>query len=101
MGWDELCGVLEKPEALSVLQDLRVDVNYLGTMMEMLYEEQEQLPIHDIMDVLLCSRGDRDTKLQDLVSMLQLAQWNFFSALSDRERDLKVWLQEFVKAIGK
>merc|ERR1711896_120761 len=64
----ELLGMLQDPDALSVLFDLEVDVKHFVQLMDMLYEvEGTELSIPHIMELILQNRGDRPALVADVI----------------------------------
>eukprot|EP00747_Dinoflagellata_sp_TGD_P041200 gnl/TRDRNA2_/TRDRNA2_141346_c0_seq1.p1 gnl/TRDRNA2_/TRDRNA2_141346_c0~~gnl/TRDRNA2_/TRDRNA2_141346_c0_seq1.p1 ORF type:complete len:497 (-),score=89.75 gnl/TRDRNA2_/TRDRNA2_141346_c0_seq1:36-1352(-) len=82
---DEIQKVLEDNEALEVLTNLRVDVQYLMQHLDMFFEETPDLSIHQIMELILMLRGDRPPTMKDMLHGQTYNRWRLNRALAEQE----------------
>eukprot|EP00747_Dinoflagellata_sp_TGD_P112815 gnl/TRDRNA2_/TRDRNA2_171563_c7_seq1.p1 gnl/TRDRNA2_/TRDRNA2_171563_c7~~gnl/TRDRNA2_/TRDRNA2_171563_c7_seq1.p1 ORF type:complete len:375 (+),score=69.68 gnl/TRDRNA2_/TRDRNA2_171563_c7_seq1:365-1489(+) len=71
----EIQGVLEDQAALAVLESLHVDMRHLMEHLEMYFERQTELSIHEIMDLILILRGERPPTVKDLLHSMSFTRW--------------------------
>lgn len=69
----EVAQVLDDVNALSVLHSINVDVKCLLEELNLCFEDSEELAIHQIMEVILMLRGDRQPSMKDLIHSRQFA----------------------------
>eukprot|EP00747_Dinoflagellata_sp_TGD_P222930 gnl/TRDRNA2_/TRDRNA2_94598_c0_seq1.p1 gnl/TRDRNA2_/TRDRNA2_94598_c0~~gnl/TRDRNA2_/TRDRNA2_94598_c0_seq1.p1 ORF type:complete len:586 (+),score=119.53 gnl/TRDRNA2_/TRDRNA2_94598_c0_seq1:62-1819(+) len=75
---DEIQRVLDDEASLETLYSLNVEVKYLMEQLDMLYEEEghdDELSIHQIMNLILMLRGDRPSLMSDLLHFQTFNQW--------------------------
>lgn len=64
------------PEANAVLQDLQINIDHLLDYTSMLFEEGDgELPVSDIINVVLKLRGDTPSRAEDTINGIQLMYW--------------------------
>jgi len=71
----ELHGILKCQDALDVLDELEINVNYFVDTLDMHYEETETCTIAEIMQLLIDNQGGREPKLKDLVNLHTFSRW--------------------------
>lgn len=62
----EVSLVLKDRNALDVLSDLHIDIKSLLFLLEMHYSTESELPISDIINLILMMRGDRAPTIKDI-----------------------------------
>lgn len=84
ISWDELMRVIESPGARCVLADIAVDIPYLVSYCEMLFEDDDELPITEIMDLVLKTRGDLEVTSGDIFRNHDFVFWQLKTLLNER-----------------
>eukprot|EP00928_Gymnodinium_smaydae_P037278 TRINITY_DN25907_c0_g1_i1.p1 TRINITY_DN25907_c0_g1~~TRINITY_DN25907_c0_g1_i1.p1 ORF type:complete len:618 (-),score=99.35 TRINITY_DN25907_c0_g1_i1:62-1780(-) len=92
----EMLNVMADPQAAAVLETLDVDVRYLLELQEMIYEEPNAMvPIEDVMELILRTRGSLTMTVSHMVSGHQFTRWSIRRAL----RRQQVWLERRLQAV--
>lgn len=86
ISWQELLCVIEDPSAMEALTEIKVDVPYLLSYAEMLFEEADEILITEIMDLVLKSRIDLPVMTGDLLRNQDFADWQLKRAIEHIER---------------
>eukprot|EP00927_Polykrikos_kofoidii_P001663 TRINITY_DN10635_c0_g6_i1.p1 TRINITY_DN10635_c0_g6~~TRINITY_DN10635_c0_g6_i1.p1 ORF type:complete len:766 (-),score=142.67 TRINITY_DN10635_c0_g6_i1:342-2639(-) len=82
---EEMNMVFDDKGALAVLSSLQVDITHLVDYLDMYFEQQSDLSIHQIMDLILMLRGDRLPTMKDVLDREAFARWKLHSALGIAE----------------
>lgn len=94
---DELLGVLANPEAITILNELEVDIPHFMEIQDMVYDGPEAvLSISQIMSMILDNRGDRQTTLQDLVNGLNFSRWSLNLQMEKQTEMLRDHMEQLV-----
>jgi len=96
----EIQQVLDNNQALSTLESLEVDVNYLMEQLDMQFEDGEDLTIHAIMDLILMLRGDRAPTMRDMLQSNNFNRWKLRRALALQTNSMESWFANTVKGLG-
>eukprot|EP00747_Dinoflagellata_sp_TGD_P093256 gnl/TRDRNA2_/TRDRNA2_165706_c1_seq1.p1 gnl/TRDRNA2_/TRDRNA2_165706_c1~~gnl/TRDRNA2_/TRDRNA2_165706_c1_seq1.p1 ORF type:complete len:169 (+),score=40.66 gnl/TRDRNA2_/TRDRNA2_165706_c1_seq1:2-508(+) len=78
----EIQGVLEDEASLLVLNSLNIDLELLMDTLDMLYEDNPELSIQQIMDLILMLRGDRTPTMKDIQASLSYQRWRLTKLLT-------------------
>lgn len=87
---NEIGQVLKDTTALAVLDNLQVDVAHLLEHLEMFFDhaEEDELTIHQIMDLILMLRGDRPPTMKDMLHGQTFSRWKTGTALQELKETL-------------
>lgn len=85
---DEMSTVFDDEAALAVLSSLQVDIAHLVDYLDMYFEQQSDLSIHQIMDLILMLRGDRAPTMRDMLDREAFQRWKLHSELGKLEARL-------------
>lgn len=97
----EIKQVFEYQEALDVLDDLKVDVNYLVDSLNMFFEYNGgSIGMLKVMDLILMLRGDRTPTMKDMIHGQTFARWKVTTALKTQEKRIVKKLKDFQKTVG-
>lgn len=93
---EEIDHVTNDPDALDVLFEIQVDVDYFMHLHDMIFEDPEkEMSIEEIMELILTCRGDRPATMQDIVDGHTYTLWAIGNALNELElsmqRHMDVW----------
>eukprot|EP00747_Dinoflagellata_sp_TGD_P145487 gnl/TRDRNA2_/TRDRNA2_176591_c7_seq23.p1 gnl/TRDRNA2_/TRDRNA2_176591_c7~~gnl/TRDRNA2_/TRDRNA2_176591_c7_seq23.p1 ORF type:complete len:310 (+),score=60.81 gnl/TRDRNA2_/TRDRNA2_176591_c7_seq23:265-1194(+) len=98
----ELAHVMSDPQALEVLKHLEVDVDYLQRLQGMVYDEDVvQVPIEDILELMLQCRADLPTTVKHMVVGQELTRWALSSEIKEYEEQLQKRLAYFGSAMAQ
>merc|ERR1712216_380745 len=91
---DELMKVVRHPGARQVLRSLEVDVNYLKDFGAMLFKEKDtKVPIDDMMQLILDSRGDLPPTVNNIHKALEFTRWSTNQKLNEMSSSIRVLLK--------
>jgi len=94
IGKAELEVMIRDPEALMVLHDIQVDLDYFLQLQDMFLEHPDsELPIGFILDCLLKHRGERPACIQDISSAMNFLRWAFQQEMSLQTQVLQACVQ--------
>eukprot|EP00747_Dinoflagellata_sp_TGD_P093258 gnl/TRDRNA2_/TRDRNA2_165706_c3_seq2.p1 gnl/TRDRNA2_/TRDRNA2_165706_c3~~gnl/TRDRNA2_/TRDRNA2_165706_c3_seq2.p1 ORF type:complete len:693 (-),score=136.45 gnl/TRDRNA2_/TRDRNA2_165706_c3_seq2:199-2277(-) len=96
---DELQQVLKDVNAIEVLVDLNVDLIYLKMQEELLYEERKEVPIEEIMDLILSCRGDLPGTVKHLCCVLECSRWAMAFQMEKLEEQFKFYMRELARLL--
>jgi hypothetical protein len=96
----EIAQVLYNDKALNVLVALNVDSGILLDMVQMSYEEKEELSIIEVMELILMLRGDRPVTMSDLLHCETFMRWKVNQAIDTVESRIST-VQHFNQELGK
>lgn len=88
---EEMRNVFEDPSAVMVLKSLDVDVGYLFELGDWLFQEEgTEIPIDQVMELILNLRGDSASKVQDVIDITNFHTWklkNEMHAVLTKQKD--------------
>jgi len=91
---EEFAEVLQHPESIDVLESLEVDLGTMMQLRDMMYKEPGScLHISEVMDIILCFRGDRPSMVRDIVDVGKLTQFELKRDLENFRGELDETLQ--------
>jgi len=95
---EEISHILHYEEALAVLKDLNVDVDYFVDSLNMHFEYGGgNIGIMKVMDLILMLRGDRPPTMKDMIHGQTFARWKVQAALKANEKRIKKILKDEMK----
>eukprot|EP00747_Dinoflagellata_sp_TGD_P145695 gnl/TRDRNA2_/TRDRNA2_176614_c0_seq1.p1 gnl/TRDRNA2_/TRDRNA2_176614_c0~~gnl/TRDRNA2_/TRDRNA2_176614_c0_seq1.p1 ORF type:complete len:226 (+),score=32.21 gnl/TRDRNA2_/TRDRNA2_176614_c0_seq1:56-679(+) len=97
---DQLHEVLTDRSAVETLVNLDVDLPYLKTQAEVLFNDRTTVQIDEIMDMMLMCRGDLTATVKHIISGQQCTQLTFSKTIRRQEDQLKAQLLELHKEVN-
>eukprot|EP00931_Biecheleriopsis_adriatica_P021903 TRINITY_DN14197_c0_g1_i1.p1 TRINITY_DN14197_c0_g1~~TRINITY_DN14197_c0_g1_i1.p1 ORF type:complete len:770 (-),score=142.26 TRINITY_DN14197_c0_g1_i1:95-2404(-) len=98
---EELSELMADANAVSVLENIGIDVEYLSSMQCMIFEDADtEVAVEHILEQMLLCRSDLPCSVKHSVAQMNLINWNMANKFVEHDRRLDQKLNKILKAIG-
>eukprot|EP00812_Abedinium_dasypus_P008937 NODE_2662_length_896_cov_464.707491.p1 GENE.NODE_2662_length_896_cov_464.707491~~NODE_2662_length_896_cov_464.707491.p1 ORF type:complete len:254 (+),score=84.30 NODE_2662_length_896_cov_464.707491:3-764(+) len=97
----ELSAALENEDAARIIKQLDIGPNHLRDMQSMMYSERNEIPMEEIMEMLLFSRGDTPTTFRQMSENHLLTRFTLSSKLDAFSTKMEASMMSLVRQISK
>eukprot|EP00928_Gymnodinium_smaydae_P080690 TRINITY_DN6433_c0_g1_i1.p1 TRINITY_DN6433_c0_g1~~TRINITY_DN6433_c0_g1_i1.p1 ORF type:complete len:630 (-),score=84.67 TRINITY_DN6433_c0_g1_i1:303-2192(-) len=90
---DEMGETLEEEDAVECLKDLNVDIPRLLNLLDMHFQERDELPMEFLMELIFSNRGHEPVLRSDLYDMDDFSRWDLKESIGAHVSDLSLKLE--------